>query len=115
MALDLISVGGVNIAIRLCLLDLLLLRQDKNVLLPLSPPFSSLARAPHSCKPFLLHHFFSSPSRAPDPCRYGLLQTSFYFGHITIVCASIAIVCGSVGFLGSRSFVERIYANVKGD
>jgi transmembrane 9 superfamily protein 3 len=46
---------------------------------------------------------------------HGFMQTCFYFGHMAMVGASLAIVCGTVGYFASRAFVVRIYSNVKTD
>jgi len=45
----------------------------------------------------------------------GFFQTSFYFGYTLMFCVGIAIVCGSVGFIGASVFVQRIYRFVKID
>ena len=52
---------------------------------------------------------------ARNPCRYGFMQTMFYFGQTAVMCAALAIVCGSVGYLGARAFVHRIFSGVKSD
>ncbi|KAJ1482279.1 Endomembrane protein 70-domain-containing protein [Baffinella frigidus] len=46
---------------------------------------------------------------------YGLFQTMFYFGQTAVMCAGLGIVCGSVGYLGARAFVFRIFSGVKSD
>jgi len=46
---------------------------------------------------------------------YGLLQTTFYFTYMAIVCYFFFILLGTVGFLSSLLFVKRIYKNLKSD
>ncbi|GLT32849.1 hypothetical protein SLA2020_074850 [Shorea laevis] len=45
----------------------------------------------------------------------GFFQTSFYFGYTLMLCLGLGILCGAVGYLGSKSFVRRIYRNIKCD
>ncbi|XP_073285940.1 transmembrane 9 superfamily member 1-like [Primulina huaijiensis] len=45
----------------------------------------------------------------------GFFQTSFYFGYTLMFCLGLGILCGAVGYLGSRLFVRRIYRNIKCD
>ncbi|GLU16347.1 hypothetical protein SLE2022_327850 [Rubroshorea leprosula] len=45
----------------------------------------------------------------------GFFQTSFYFGYTSMLCLGLGILCGAVGYLGSNSFVRRIYRNIKCD
>jgi len=45
----------------------------------------------------------------------GFFQTSFYFGYTAMFCIGLAILCGSLGFIGTSVFVKRIYHNVKID
>jgi len=45
----------------------------------------------------------------------GVIQTSFYFGYTTMFCFAFFLFSGSVGFLGSFSFVKRIYRSIKTD
>jgi len=44
---------------------------------------------------------------------YGFLQGTFYFGFNIVVCLSVFLMLGSVGFFGSRIFVKYIYSRVK--
>jgi transmembrane 9 superfamily protein 3 len=46
---------------------------------------------------------------------YGLFQTCFYFGQISVLCLGVGIVCGTMGYLGARVFVFRIFKGMKGD
>ncbi|EGG15974.1 TM9 protein B [Cavenderia fasciculata] len=46
---------------------------------------------------------------------YGLLQTTFYFTYMFIVCLFFFILLGTVGFVSSFIFVKRIYKNLKSD
>jgi hypothetical protein len=42
-------------------------------------------------------------------------QTCFYFGYTAMFCLGLGIMCGAVGFVGSSTFVTRIYRNIKCD
>ncbi|EGC29057.1 hypothetical protein DICPUDRAFT_59030 [Dictyostelium purpureum] len=46
---------------------------------------------------------------------YGLLQATFYFTYMLIVCFFFFILLGTVGFYSSLIFVKRIYKNLKSD
>ncbi|KAN0036562.1 hypothetical protein ACTFIV_001862 [Dictyostelium citrinum] len=46
---------------------------------------------------------------------YGLLQATFYFTYMFIVCFFFFILLGTVGFYSSLIFVKRIYRNLKSD
>ena len=43
------------------------------------------------------------------------MQTCFYFGYTAMFCLGLGIMCGAVGFVGSSTFVTRIYRNIKCD
>ena len=45
----------------------------------------------------------------------GLLQTSFYFGYMFMLCFGLFLLCGSIGHLGGSIFVKKIYRNIKAD
>eukprot|EP01104_Vermistella_antarctica_P005045 TRINITY_DN1545_c0_g1_i1.p1 TRINITY_DN1545_c0_g1~~TRINITY_DN1545_c0_g1_i1.p1 ORF type:complete len:584 (-),score=138.20 TRINITY_DN1545_c0_g1_i1:296-2047(-) len=45
----------------------------------------------------------------------GLMQMSFYFGYMSILCVGLFVLCGTIGYLGTSVFVRRIYRNVKID
>jgi len=45
----------------------------------------------------------------------GFFQTCFYFGYTAMFCLGLGIMCGAVGFVGSSTFVTRIYRNIKCD
>jgi len=45
----------------------------------------------------------------------GLLQGSFYFSYMLVICYFFFILLGTVGFGGSLVFVRRIYKNLKSD
>lgn len=45
----------------------------------------------------------------------GFFQTSFYFGYTAMLCAAIACLAGSVGYLAAATFVRRIYRAVKAE
>ena len=44
-----------------------------------------------------------------------LFQTCFYFGYTAMFCLALGIMCGAIGYVGSNSFVRRIYRNIKCD
>lgn len=46
---------------------------------------------------------------------YGLFQTSFYFGYMALFSGALGIMCGTVGYVGTKIFVTRIYSTVKID
>jgi len=46
---------------------------------------------------------------------HGLFQTTFYLGYVTVLCAALALVCGTVGFSAANVFVRRIYRDIKSD
>lgn len=46
---------------------------------------------------------------------YGLLQTSFYFGYMTLIALCVGVLCGTLGYTSSSMFVQTIYGNVKID
>ena len=45
----------------------------------------------------------------------GFLQTSFYFAYSGLFCCALGLLCGTIGFFASSSFVFRIYRNIKVD
>jgi len=45
----------------------------------------------------------------------GFFQTTFYFGYMFMFCFTFAILCGTVGFIGTRVFIYQIYQSVKID
>ncbi|KAF2364430.1 Nonaspanin (TM9SF) [Trinorchestia longiramus] len=46
---------------------------------------------------------------------YGLFQTTFYFGYMALFSSALGLLCGTVGYVGTRHFVNRIYSTVKID
>lgn len=58
---------------------------------------------------YSVHYFFAKTKMT------GFFQTSFYFGYTLMFCLGLAIMCGSVGYLGAAAFVRRIYRNIKCD
>ncbi|XP_071952007.1 transmembrane 9 superfamily member 3-like [Antedon mediterranea] len=46
---------------------------------------------------------------------YGLFQTMFYFGYMAIFSIGLGIMCGTFGYLGTNTFVRKIYSTVKID
>jgi transmembrane 9 superfamily protein 3 len=46
---------------------------------------------------------------------YGLFQTLFYFGYMGVFAGALGILCGTVGYISSASFVHKIYSRIKLD
>ncbi|XP_033117679.1 transmembrane 9 superfamily member 3-like isoform X1 [Anneissia japonica] len=46
---------------------------------------------------------------------YGLFQTMFYFGYMAIFSIGLGIMCGTFGYVGTNTFVRKIYSTVKID
>jgi len=46
---------------------------------------------------------------------YGLFQTAFYFGYMGVAAVGLGLLCGTVGYLSSASFVHKIYSRIKLD
>ena len=45
----------------------------------------------------------------------GLLQLSFYFGYMGMLCYAVFLMLGAVGFYASLTFVRQIYKSIKCD
>lgn len=56
-----------------------------------------------------LYYFFAKTH------MYGIVQTVFYFGYMTLTTFLLFVLCGSIGYFGSSFFVHRIYAYIKSD
>lgn len=46
---------------------------------------------------------------------HGLLQTTFYFGYMTLIAVSLGLLCGTLGHAAASRFVRAIFQNVKVD
>jgi len=46
---------------------------------------------------------------------HGLLQTSFYFGYMTLIALGLGLLCGTLGHGAASRFVRAIFQNVKVD
>lgn len=46
---------------------------------------------------------------------HGFLQTSFYFGYMTLIALNLGVLCGTLGHWSSTKFVRTIFGNVKVD
>jgi len=55
-------------------------------------------------------YYFSAKTRMS-----GALQTSFYFAYMSIFCAALFILGGTIAHLGTNLFVRRIYMYIKSD
>ena len=58
---------------------------------------------------YSMYYFFTKTH------MHGFLQTAFYFGYTGLFCIALAMVCGTVGVIGSKWFVTKIYRNIKID
>jgi transmembrane 9 superfamily protein 3 len=45
----------------------------------------------------------------------GFLQTSFYFGYMSLISITLGILCGTLGHAAASNFVKAIFENVKVD
>jgi len=45
----------------------------------------------------------------------GVMQTAFYFGYMGMFCVGLAIMTGTIGFVGANIFIRRIYQYIKSD
>lgn len=45
----------------------------------------------------------------------GFLQTSFYFGYMSLISITMAMLCGTLGHAAASNFVRAIFQNVKVD
>lgn len=43
----------------------------------------------------------------------GFMQTSFYFGYMSIICYGAFLLLGAVGFRAALLFVRHIYKAIK--
>jgi len=46
---------------------------------------------------------------------YGLFQSLFFFGYMAIFSVGLGILCGTVGYAFSASFIHKIYSRIKLD
>ncbi|XP_070545494.1 transmembrane 9 superfamily member 3-like [Ptychodera flava] len=46
---------------------------------------------------------------------YGLFQTMWYFGYMALFSLGLGIMCGTLGYVGTSTFVRKIYSTVKID
>lgn len=58
---------------------------------------------------YSIYYFFTKTR------MYGLMQTCFYFGYMSIFCLALAVVGGTIGYTGTNWFVRRIYSLIKSD
>jgi len=45
----------------------------------------------------------------------GFMQTSFFFGYMSVFCYGTFLVLASVGFFAAQSFIRYIYSSIKCD
>ena len=46
---------------------------------------------------------------------HGFLQTTFYFGYMSMIAISLGVLCGTIAHSASSRFVRIIFRNVKVD
>lgn len=46
---------------------------------------------------------------------HGLLQTTYYFGYMALICVNLGLLCGTIGHGAASKFVRAIFQNVKVD
>uniref|UniRef100_A0AC35FB03 Transmembrane 9 superfamily member n=1 Tax=Panagrolaimus sp. PS1159 TaxID=55785 RepID=A0AC35FB03_9BILA len=46
---------------------------------------------------------------------YGLFQTVFYFGYMGLFSIALGVLCGTVGYISTASFIHKIYSRIKLD
>jgi transmembrane 9 superfamily protein 3 len=56
---------------------------------------------------YAIYYFYFKTSMS------GFFQTAFYFGYMLMFCIALAILAGSIGYMGSSMFVHAIYGQVK--
>eukprot|EP00823_Brevimastigomonas_motovehiculus_P008249 TRINITY_DN7529_c0_g1_i1.p1 TRINITY_DN7529_c0_g1~~TRINITY_DN7529_c0_g1_i1.p1 ORF type:complete len:599 (-),score=94.51 TRINITY_DN7529_c0_g1_i1:130-1926(-) len=52
---------------------------------------------------YAVYYFFTKTHMS------GFLQTSFYFGYMSMFSVAMFVMCGTIGYLGTNIFVTRIY------
>ncbi|XP_052262723.1 transmembrane 9 superfamily member 3-like [Dreissena polymorpha] len=72
---------------------------------------SFLSAASTACYVYLysFYYFFFKTK------MYGFFQTMFYFGYMWLFSLALGIMCGTLGYQGTSSFVRKIYSTVKID
>jgi len=45
----------------------------------------------------------------------GLLQATYYFGYMSVVCLALGLMCGALGVAGASAFTRKIYSSIKVD
>ncbi|XP_013794666.1 transmembrane 9 superfamily member 3-like [Limulus polyphemus] len=58
---------------------------------------------------YSLYYFFFKTK------MYGLFQSVFYFGYMALFSIALGILCGTFGYIGTSTFVHKIYSTVKID
>jgi len=46
---------------------------------------------------------------------YGFFQTVFYFGYMGLFSIALGVLCGTVGYISTASFIHKIYSRIKLD
>ena len=59
---------------------------------------------------FIFNLFLASHFR-----MYGLFQTVFYFGYMGLFSIALGVLCGTVGYISTASFIHKIYSRIKLD
>ena len=58
---------------------------------------------------YAVYYFFTKTKMS------GIMQTAYYFGYMTLFSVGLAILCGTIGYMGASAFVHRIYKLIKSD
>lgn len=58
---------------------------------------------------YALYYFFFKTK------MYGFFQTMFYFGYMGLFSMALGILCGTVGYMSTASFIHKIYSRIKLD
>ena len=58
---------------------------------------------------YAVYYFFTKTKMS------GIMQTAYYFGYMTLFSVGLAILCGTIGYMGASAFVHRIYRLIKSD
>jgi len=58
---------------------------------------------------YSIYYFFTKTRMS------GILQTFFYFGYMGVFCFLLFILCATIGHMGTRMFIHKIYQYIKSD
>lgn len=58
---------------------------------------------------YSLYYFYAKTHMA------GIVQTTYYFSYVTLICLTVGVITGAIGALGTRIFITKIYSYTKAD